>query len=305
MLSDSAAANLFLCEFSLNFTAPTCQPVRAAITSSLLELNYNATTVIKALRDFSCSNSSPDGMGFKLLKHTAKFIVFPLTVIFQHAFHDGIFPSCWKYTIVIPLYKGRGDKNLPSLYRPISLCASLGKILEKVDSAQLKSFLNQFGNLHKSQYGFNAGRSTVTNLLASDAYISQILSCDHSYNIISFDFRKAFEKVPHPFVIQMLSDLGVGGKSLNWFNSFLSDRIFSVKVGSSYSTTADVSSGVIEGLVLRPNLYTIFINLLLNSVLLPVEAFADALKFITDTTEHNQVYIKTEIDIVTDFSSLY
>ena len=135
MLSDSAAANLFLHELSSSFTALACQPVRAAITSSLLELNYNATTVIEALRDCSNSNSSPDGIGFKLLKHIAKFIVFPLSVIFQHAFHNGIFPSCWKYTIVVPLYKDHGDRNLPSSYRPISLCSSLDKILEKVVNA--------------------------------------------------------------------------------------------------------------------------------------------------------------------------
>ena len=229
----------------------------------------------------------------------------PLTLIFQLAFHDEIFPSCWKHTIVVPLYKGRGDRNLPSSYRPISLCSSLGKILEKVINAQLKSFLNQFGNLHKSQHGFSAGRSTITNLLASDAYISQILSRNHSYDIITFDFRKAFEKVPHRFVIQMLSDLGVGGKSLNWFSSFLLDWTFCVKFGSSYFITADISSGVIEGFVLGPSLYAIFINPLLNSVHLPVEAFADDLKFIADTAEHDQVYVQIENDIVTDFFSFH
>ena len=111
--------------------------------------------------------------------------------------------------------------------------------------------------------------------------------------------------MPHRFVIQMLSNLGVGGKSLNWFSSSLSDRTFYVKVDSSYSITADVSSGVIEGSVLRLSLYTIFINPLLNSVHLPAEAFADDLKFIADTTEHDKVYIQTENDIVADFSSFH
>ena len=93
-LSDSAAANLFLREFFSNFTAPACQPIRAAITSLLLELNCNTTTVIEALRDCSNSKSSPDGIGFKLLKHITKFIMYPLTVIYRYAFYDEIFPSC-------------------------------------------------------------------------------------------------------------------------------------------------------------------------------------------------------------------
>ena len=103
----------------------------------------------------------------------------------------------------------------------------------------------------------------------------------------------------------MLSDFGVRGKSLNWFSSFLSDRKFCVKVGSSYSITADISSGVIESSVLGLSLYTIFINPLLKSEHLPVEAFADDLKFIANTTKHDQVYIQTEIDIVADFSSFH
>ena len=116
----------------------------------------------------------------------------------------------------------------------------------------------------------------------------------------------------------MLSDFGVRGKSLNWFSSFLSDRKFCVKVGSflsdrkfcvkvgsSYFITADISSGVIESSVLGLSLYTIFINPLLKSEHLPVEAFADDLKFIANTTEHDQVYIQTEIDIVADFSSFH
>ena len=69
--------------------------------------------------------------------------------------------------------------------------------------------------------------------------------------------------------------------------------------------TADVFSRVKEGSALEPSLYTIFINPLLNSVHLLVEAFADDLKFIADTTEHDQVYIQTEINIVADFFSLH
>jgi hypothetical protein len=43
----------------------------------------------------------------------------------------GIFPERLKYTTIVPVYK-KGDKNIVTNYRPISILTSLNKIFEKV-----------------------------------------------------------------------------------------------------------------------------------------------------------------------------
>ena len=117
--------------------------------------------------------------------------------------------------------------------------------------------------------------------------------------------EKLLRKCHTALLFKCWFDFGVGGKSLIRFSSFLSDRTFRVKVGSNYSIITDVSSEVIEGSVLGLSLYTIFINPLLNNVHLPVEAFANGLKFVANTTDHDQVYVQTEIYIVAGISSFH
>ena len=46
------------------------------------------------------------------------------------------------------------------------------------------------------QHGFMPGRSTLSNLLSCDAVIADLVAGSHCYDIISFDFLKAFDKAP-------------------------------------------------------------------------------------------------------------
>jgi hypothetical protein len=96
-------------------------------------------------------------------------IILPLLVIFQQSLSQGKFPSSWKKAKVVPVYKGKGERSLPSAYRPISLCSCVGKLLEKVVAVQLMKHIDVVKPLSVCQFGFQRGRSTVANLLACNA----------------------------------------------------------------------------------------------------------------------------------------
>ena len=68
-------------------------------------------------------------------------------------------------------------------------------------------------------------------MLTFDAYIVNFQLLKHPYDIMSFDFKKAFEKVPHQKVISELAVKGITGQALEWFSSFLSERTHQVRVG--------------------------------------------------------------------------
>jgi hypothetical protein len=183
-----------------------------------------------------------------------------LTSCFQHCFYDGVFPQVWKHATILPLCKGRGNRSKPDSYRPISLCSSLGKLLEKVAHKQLVSFLNSNDRLHPSQHGFTKGKSTLTNLLQCDSHIAECLAKRHPFDIVTFDFCKAFDKASHRSVIEAAVDLGLHGKALLFISSFLSSRTQQVKVGSSLSKIVKVRSGVVQGSVLGPTLFVMLTN---------------------------------------------
>ena len=307
-LTDYEAAEHFQREFCNNFSAAACKPSTFTCPNASTAraqfplLNSSETLILDAIRNCSNTNSSPDGVSFHLIKSIAKYIVQPLNMVFQHCFYECIFPSAWKCAVILPLYKGRGERNDVASYRPISLCACLGKVMEKVVCTQLVLFISGNNLLHQSQHGFTSGRSTTTNILQFDAVIADVLSHDHAYDVISVDFKKAFDKAPHHRVIASLSHIGVCGKALNWFLSFLSGRTQQVRVGNSLSTCSYVSSGVIQGSILGPVLFTVFTDSLLRKTTMPVVGFADDFKFLADVSLHTRQEVQAVIDAIIQWS---
>lgn len=87
--------------------------------------------------------------------------------------------------------------------------------------------------------------------------------------------------------------------------SFLTNRTQQVKVGSSLSATCDVTSGVIQGSVLGPDLYKILTNSLLQSISIPQGSFADDLKFAADVAVYTRDRVQSEINKVTDWADVH
>ena len=122
---------------------------------------------------------------------------------------------------------------------------------------------------------------------------------------MSFDLKKAFEKVPHQKVISELAIKGITGRALKWFSSFLSERTHLVRVGIHLSSIKEVTSGVVEGSVLGSDLYNVVADSLVRRIRLPCVAYADDFKFVSDVALCSQAEIQTEISMVADWSEEY
>lgn len=74
-----------------------------------------------------------------ILKKTVDSISIPLSIIFNFFMVSGKYPSTYKDTIILPLFKS-GDKKLCSDYRPIALTLTISKIFEKCIKKRLIFF---------------------------------------------------------------------------------------------------------------------------------------------------------------------
>ena len=112
------------------------------------------------------------------------------------------------------MYKRNSPKDKASSYKPISLCSTIGKTLERIVKNQLLSLVNEHGAMNSTQHGFTHNQSTITNLLITERHLTEAANSRESMDVISLDYSLAFDRVPHNKLLAVFSNRGVSGRAL-------------------------------------------------------------------------------------------
>ena len=144
---------------------------------------------------------------------------------------------------------------------------------------------NQLASMQ--QHGFTGGKSTVTNLLEALNIWTEALMHDLPLDVIYLDYAKAFDSVPHQRLLKQLESLGLTNKALKWIAAFLEGRRQKVIVNGAESEWREVLSGVPQGSVLGPILFTMFVCDIPGSISSLASMFADDTKIYTALTAPN------------------
>ena len=78
--------------------------------------------------------------------------------------------------------------------------------------------------------------------------------------MILIDLQKAFDTINHDILLKKLGVIGFSDHTVKWFQSYLSNRKFTVNLQNSFSEISSMSCEVLEGSILGPLLFLIFVN---------------------------------------------
>jgi len=182
-----------------------------------------------------------------------------LADILNTSLHTGVFPSSFKNALVSPILKKPSlDANVLGNYRPVSNLLFLSKVLEKIVVTRLNAHLQRNGLLEPLQSAYREFHSTETALLKIKDDIAISIGNRKAVLLILLDLSAAFDTINHQKLIDTLQDLGLSGSVINWFTSYLTNRHQSIVCAGSTSHPFELKTGVPQGSVLGPVLFTIY-----------------------------------------------
>ena len=122
----------------------------------LFDIDFSCSRIKQLLGNINVNKApGPDSIHGCVLKYCSDSLCRPLSIIFKLVYNTGILPAKWKAASIVAVIK-KGDKDLISNYRPISLTCLTSKIMEKIVQEELLIKTRDLINLE--QHGFLSGK---------------------------------------------------------------------------------------------------------------------------------------------------
>jgi hypothetical protein len=211
-------------------------------------------TVLRMITKSASTTCDLDPLPTFLLKDCLDVLLPYIMQIINGSLQSGVVPSIYKTAHVKPLIK---KQNLPvndlKNYRPVANLMFTFKVLERVVSSQLKSYLQENRLFADAQSAYRQYHSTETAMLRVMNDLLLALDTGHEAVLVLLDYSAAFDTINHDIFFDRLQNrYGIGGTELKWFKSYLKDRSQAVVIDKVISDTFSLPWGTPQGSVKGP-----------------------------------------------------
>lgn len=279
--------------FARNFTCPNTSDECHIQTQNEQLVSENAfyfdivseVDVISAMYHVKSNAVGLDLLPLKFLKTICPLVVKPITYIFNSIIISSQYPEGWKKSKIIPIKKKSSSDALNNL-RPISILSALSKVFERLLKLQICQYVEHHNLLSIHQSGYRPKHSAKTAMLKVFDDIGIVLDNGKPVILVLLDYSKAFDTISHKIMCRKLrQNFNFSNHATALIESYLRGRMQAVYSNGMFSTLIPISSGVPQGSILGPILFSLYINDLPNVLkYCKIHLFADDVQLYFDSS---------------------
>ena len=193
-------------------------------------------------------------------------------------------PDEWRKSVIIPIYKNKGDIQNCLNYRGIKLMSHTMKLWERV----IEYHLRKITKVSENQFGFMPERSTMEAIFLLRQLMERYREKKKDLHMVFIDLEKAYDRVPRKVLWWVLEKKKVPTKYVNLIKDMYEGATTCVKVSDGTSNKFPITIGLHQGSALSPYLFTLVMDELTKDIQEEVPwcmLFADDIVLIDETRE--------------------
>ncbi|KAK3528476.1 hypothetical protein QTP70_000115 [Hemibagrus guttatus] len=203
----------------------------------------------------------PDDIPVEVWKCLGEAAVEFLTSLFNRVLESEKMPEEWRRSVLVPIFKNKGDVQSCSNYRGIKLMSHTMKLWERVVEARL----NKVVEICEQQYDFMPRKSTTDAIFALRILI-KYRDGQRELHCVFVDLEKAYDRVPREELWYCMRKSGVAEKYVRVVQDMYERSRTVVRCAVGQTEEFNVEVGLHQGSALSPFLFAIVMDQLSEEV---------------------------------------
>ncbi|KAK3556031.1 hypothetical protein QTP70_000728 [Hemibagrus guttatus] len=204
----------------------------------------------------------PDDIPVEVWKCLGEAAVEFLASLFNRVLESERMPEEWRRSVLVPIFKNKGDVQSCSNYRGIKLMSHTMKVWERVVEARLRKVVE----ICEQQYGFMPRKSTTDAIFALRILMEKYRDGQRELHCVFVDLEKAYDRVPREELWYCMRKSGVAEKYVRVVQDMYERSRTVVRCAVGQTEEFNVEVGLHQGLALSPFLFAIVMDQLSEEV---------------------------------------